>query len=706
MTKRVLSGFVIGCAAMLYACMAEDASVSVEDAGLAEVKFVMDGSLSKGNAEEEENITSLDVFLFRSDGSLDNHSRSVNPVLTDGRPSLSLSVPVGSDMKWQVVANAPASISDGVYDEITLGNKKSMFSDNAPMSLVMTGGGEGIFERGGQIVYVQLKRMVSKISLLKISSEVDIRIDAAYLLDVPESRCYGSPDTVAGRINEGGMENGLNTQTASLLCHLSSIDLAAGASVGYDADFYCYPDPESKVKLVLEGWYDGMRNYYPIVLPRLKENCAYIISEVSILGHGSLDPEDPVQRNGLNYEVSVVPWHDEESTCILKLSLLNDDLGKSSMIYDENRVYDSNVWVFDGNSGKGKGSTYFSDAPFSREGELHFYGKMEPDDFVVIIGNAGKRLQPPADISTQVSISPEYGHDGMNGVLVTGAVRGLSGNSGNFHASVSLKRAMSRIKIKMLMGEYADCCTVESLRLERLPDRVVLCPDDMLKEKTHNNSEDNSILFCQTDYATISDISELNSGREALFYSLPCIYAEAPMYIETVLHFDANGVDGGGEGDEIRRFMVSDAFPSGLETGRSYGCSLSIVPQDLYPDDVQRWHRDIMRFAIHDACITTGRSAVVPLMQKKASAISAGYHFSLDPDRRLLNDGIFAIDSLIDDDGALSGVVATALSPGNSILYFSDSAGNSGRISLCAAVPAGLEATWPEDGGTAVNPYE
>ena len=78
----------------------------------------------------------------------------------------------------------------------------------------------------------------------------------------------------------------------------------------------------------------------------------------------------------------------------ISLTVSCSEMSKSTAVADENLVRDLNVWVF-ASSGELAESHYFDGLSIRTSGSVSFDSSVGAHSRLVVIGNAGRELQPP-----------------------------------------------------------------------------------------------------------------------------------------------------------------------------------------------------------------------------------------------------------------------------------------------------------------------
>ncbi len=282
-------------------------------------------------AEDEARIVTLDALAFRSDGSPDAYARTDSPELIGGLPSVTLEVTKGEALSWHVIANAPAGALESIATESALNTKKSFLSENASDAFVMASDGTGTYLSESQNVAVAVSRLVSKVSLGAVTASflsgtgASMTLDAVYLINASGSVRYDLTPLASDWYSQLVRDASLPASVSGLLYRNCSVLALSASTQALDYVFYACPNPTDNgvnsvsmpswsarnTRLVLETTVDGIKNYYPVTLPAMESNTAYIIREVELRGYGSSHPDKPVSREKISFTITVNPWETE-----------------------------------------------------------------------------------------------------------------------------------------------------------------------------------------------------------------------------------------------------------------------------------------------------------------------------------------------------------------------------------------------------------
>lgn len=270
----------------------------------------------------ENAVNSLQVFVFRKDGTLDAYGKS-------NASEVQLNCTVG-DKDIVAAVNAPdltyvASMSD-------FRNAKSELSDNAPGNFVMTGSVPFSISEADNEIPVSVRRLVARLGIRKITNALSaeqyastpIRIDKIYLTNVAGDRLYSGPSAPSVWLNKSE-----NASECPDLLSSGDLNTSVSAKETYSVPhyFYCYPNSVSSdsseevwtprfTRLVVEATILGKTYYYPVNMENIEANHTYDIEELKITRLGSSDPDVPVSLGSVSLTITVSDWETGASSTV------------------------------------------------------------------------------------------------------------------------------------------------------------------------------------------------------------------------------------------------------------------------------------------------------------------------------------------------------------------------------------------------------
>ena len=268
--------------------------------------------------EDEKGIDHWAVIAFNS-----NNGDEVLSATAMNGADISLTVRSGVLYRAYAVVNYPrfgefAFDPAGITDEATLMAFPFHLADYTPSSLPMFGETAILANSESASSVVQIRRMVSKIAIRKISLDMreerfralPFTLCAMYLTNVwclntpgADASVQSSPTSWYNAMMYHG--SGTNSAVDALVADRNiNVAIAQGESYDIEHSFYAMPNGVSQdndvrsdgwaprcTRLVIEAIIGNRTYYYPITLPGMKRGYSYMIKEVTIRSLGSLDPE-------------------------------------------------------------------------------------------------------------------------------------------------------------------------------------------------------------------------------------------------------------------------------------------------------------------------------------------------------------------------------------------------------------------------------
>lgn len=327
MKKMIFSAAVF--AAVLLSCdMAEVDKVNVDDKETACLEVRMapgETKVSGEGGDEEKTVSSYQVLIFdRTDMMLEAYA-------TPDPTALSVNIRCTTGPKEVVVlANAPDVSSIVSYDSFL--KTRSLLSDNAAGNLVMEGHASPELYASGNSVTVDIRRMVSKVVLDKVT--VDFEVDAYDKMDFILKEVYltnvaGDKSYLAENADPASWYNKMvRTQDAKVDAliyeRIGDVNLKETRQYTVQHHFYCYPNPYRQdtfspvtwsprpTRLVLVAELGGKKCYYPVSLPELKQNMRYYVT-LNIIRPGASSPEQDMEKYPATININIVEWNGLES---------------------------------------------------------------------------------------------------------------------------------------------------------------------------------------------------------------------------------------------------------------------------------------------------------------------------------------------------------------------------------------------------------
>ena len=263
--------------------------------------------------DSESKVGNLPVYVFNN-GKLEDY-QDAGAAMT-----AQLTATSGERTVWALV-NAP-SLKD-ISTESELKAQVSQLGDNKTDAFVMSGSVRQELKDGGTVP-VTVKRLVSRVSVKKISTEFQyalagesLTLDGIYLCNVAGDNTYAADGTPGTWVNQlGHKDNGLD---ALLYDQLTSTTVDNSKPYEKEHVFYPYPNPTQDdtydatwkprhTLLVVEVTFEGKKGYYPVVLPVLERNKTYVIDELVIRHRPGEVPYQPIETGDATVQITVNEW--------------------------------------------------------------------------------------------------------------------------------------------------------------------------------------------------------------------------------------------------------------------------------------------------------------------------------------------------------------------------------------------------------------
>ncbi len=266
----------------------------------------------------ETAVNNIQIFVFGSGKKLEAYE-NVSDVET-----LTVDVLTGAKTIHALV-NAPALTGIEDYDDLY--TTVSSLQKNGISNFIMEGWKSVTVSSANESVTIDVKRLVSRVSLVKVENKLDaiysgmtFKIVSAYLINVAGDRTYTAE----------GQASAAPVTWYSKMAH-SSVDwldrltyASYNVSVAHNGanttrqNFYCYPNPTSsdtssktwsarRTRLVVEVQLGGTLYYYPLTMPVMQQNASYQVS-LTVTRPGSNDPDVPYNPGDASVTINVLDW--------------------------------------------------------------------------------------------------------------------------------------------------------------------------------------------------------------------------------------------------------------------------------------------------------------------------------------------------------------------------------------------------------------
>lgn len=280
--------------------------------------IVNSGLLTKLVTDAAENtLTRVQIAVYNPDSLL------VASGYADARGTLTLSLPAGiSGYKVCALANSSTDLSlIGRYEQVfTRSSTLRSSADGLEMFCTM----DDVTFNPLTPVELELEHFAAKVQLLEISDNIahnpSFTIDRIFLVNV-NTACLYDYSTPSLNYAQLGSYKSAETGITPLTSDAVDVTLTKGQTHRTVYSFYCYPNPTVTetaqarfTRLVVQATYMGRSYYYPVnVAPEggtIEHNALYRITNLTITGPGSTDPDSPLTKESISFEVDVLEWAD------------------------------------------------------------------------------------------------------------------------------------------------------------------------------------------------------------------------------------------------------------------------------------------------------------------------------------------------------------------------------------------------------------
>lgn len=291
------------------------------------VSFMVDpSSVAATRAVEsgEAAVRSLDILVFRTDGSLDASARSVDSY------EVTASVTSGKQLLYYVVANAPDDAFLSVVNLSGFLGGRVRLADNLS-GFVMFGSGSFTASGNGAPLVVRVDRYACKVSVESVNVKwadsfttlPSISVGRVALINVVGSTPYsGVPDAGDLWYNRMGVDGGTDASVSSMIVASRSVPVTASGDLSLGVSLFAMPNPTDNsasstnapawsarnTRVALELIVDGVSNWYPVTLPAMQCNHHYIVKKLNVMGPGAASPDEDVIRSEVDFTIEVEDW--------------------------------------------------------------------------------------------------------------------------------------------------------------------------------------------------------------------------------------------------------------------------------------------------------------------------------------------------------------------------------------------------------------
>ena len=265
-------------------------------------------------SEGEDNVNSLQVFVFRQDGMLDSWA------MTEDAASLTIKCTAGLK---RVVAVVNAPQITGITDKEMLDESVSRLDENMKGHFVMYGSKVETVV-GATDIEVEVKRLAARISIHKITNalaleqyrEKEFKLVSVFLANVAADVRYDGQGAPALWYNQRTYQAEMNYLVIDP--NINTV-IEYGTSYEQPHYLYCYPNPTETdsietewcpryTRLVVETEIADQTYYYPVSFQNIEANHRYHIRDLKITRLGSESPDEPVQVGTVTVTIEVKGW--------------------------------------------------------------------------------------------------------------------------------------------------------------------------------------------------------------------------------------------------------------------------------------------------------------------------------------------------------------------------------------------------------------
>lgn len=288
------------------------------------------------DTQAERTIKRLDLFVFNhASGALDAYAEGT-ATTTDGTYAVRDVKVSNTVLDFYAVANAPASLKDGIATVANLQAAVSAFADNASDAFVMVGSKAEVDVEAidadatsakKQIRGLELERIVNKVQINKVTKafsspafqNAEVKLLGLFVVNANKSTGYLA-DAVPAEGNYFNATEAFETNALISADFANAPKTVTAEGVALGNAFYFYPNAASEsasvsrqdkvTKLALKVSVAGSVYWYPIEILQAPEahnrNLVYVIENVTLRRPGNPeDPTDPTDPNKYIDETSV-----------------------------------------------------------------------------------------------------------------------------------------------------------------------------------------------------------------------------------------------------------------------------------------------------------------------------------------------------------------------------------------------------------------
>ncbi len=316
--------FVTLAAMALASCQKGNPAEIVPD-GYTKVNFTL-GTRASGSSQETT-VNSVQVSVFDSNGKYVTGKSGTGD-------QISMNVPVGvSNFYVCALANGADNEMYKITQLETLKKRRSVLGASGSY-FEMFAIKDKVALQQEQTCSLEVRRFAAKVEIdaVKDSIQYDhvLIINKIYLVNVNSDVSFDfTTETNDMKYKQQGeYRGGESTITPFTYQEISGgKTLNSNETYSTQHSFYCYPNPVKSetgnlkfTRLVVEATLDGTTYYYPVNITGgdkgIESNKVYKITQMTIAGPGSSNPDAPVNKRNLTFSVEVVPWQNGTSQTV------------------------------------------------------------------------------------------------------------------------------------------------------------------------------------------------------------------------------------------------------------------------------------------------------------------------------------------------------------------------------------------------------
>lgn len=311
---------------MLAVVSCTDRHVDMDSGKWEDVCFSVDGmsvlSTRTISSAAEETASDIQIAVYSPSGLL-----CASGETSGGTVTLSVPVDIGG-YSVAALVNSKQSLASCASMESAAELPSSLTENAASKSGVLAMYGTSLNQtfHTGKTCTVPVTRVPAKVEIDKIVNNIpsnpDFTVKAIYLINVNTSSDVSGKVTTAVW-SQKRKYDATEEDVALYTYDLVNQKITKGQSIDTPHYFYCYANPTQTdtsapewspryTRLVVEAVYQGKTTYYPINIVgtdnMLNPGTGYVITQLTITGPGSDDPDVPVSKLDASFKILVNDW--------------------------------------------------------------------------------------------------------------------------------------------------------------------------------------------------------------------------------------------------------------------------------------------------------------------------------------------------------------------------------------------------------------